>query len=181
VSRRVARPYAAALFQVLQREPVAVLRTAEAQLEAVADLFRREPTLLRAFEVPTVAPARKKELLDEIGGLLDLTPKARRLLAALAQHYRLRFLPEVVALFRAAIDEREGMVRGSITLPAAPRPGQIDALAAVLRQSLATEVVLESEVEPKLLAGFVVRLGSRVYDGSLRTQLERFAASASSR
>ena len=178
MSRRVARPYAAALFQVVERQGLEVLRTVEAELGAVAEVFRREPEVLRVFEVPTVLPAKKRELLDELGGALDMRTETRRLLAALLQHYRLRDLPDVVTTFRDLVDRKEGLVRGRVTLPAAPREGQMTALRGALQASMEARVELESALDPDMLAGFVVRLGSKVFDGSLRTQLHRFAQSA---
>jgi F-type H+-transporting ATPase subunit delta len=181
VSRRIARPYATALFQVMRDEGVTGLRHVEAQLATAAALFASRPDLLRAFEVPAVAPAKKRELLEAIGRTLDLARPARRMLAVLEQHYRLRYLGEVVTTLSGQIDALEGKVRGKVTVPGAPEAGQVDRLAALLADALGQRVELESEVDPALLAGFVVRLGSRVFDGSLRTQLRRFAETAGSR
>lgn len=178
MSRRVARPYAAALFKVLEKQGVTVLRQVEGELAAVAEVFSRHPELLRTFEVPTVPWPKKQHLLSDLGSRLKMRVEAQRLLAALALHYRLRFLPDVVTTFRGLIDRREGMVRGTVVLPAAPRTGQIEALAEALKGAMQARVELESSVKPEMLAGFVVRLGSRVFDGSLKSQLNRFAAAA---
>jgi len=178
VSRRVARPYAAALFKVLEKQGVTVLRQIEGELEAVAQALQASPELLRVFEVPTVPWPKKQQLLKELGRRLKMRVESQRLLAALALHYRLRFLADVVAAFRGLVDRREGMVRGTVVLPAAPRAGQIEALAEALKGAMQARVVLESSVQPEMLAGFVVRLGSRVFDGSLKSQLNRFAAAA---
>ncbi len=175
MSRRIARPYAAALFGVIGKQPVESLRTVEAQLGVVAELFRREPKLLRAFESPAATPAKKRELLTAIGNTIGVGRETERLLAALAQHYRLRFVGEVVAAFRDLIDRREGMVRGHVEVPAPLNPAQLAGLSSALQQAMGVRVELDSRVRPELLAGFVVRLGSRVYDGSLRAQVQRFA------
>jgi F-type H+-transporting ATPase subunit delta len=68
-----------------------------------------------------------------------------------------------------------------VVVPVAPTVEQMDELAVALSAAMKARVELESEVSPELLAGFVVRLGSRVFDGSLKTQLKRFAASAATR
>lgn len=177
MSRRIARPYASALFKVLEKQGVSVLREVEGQLAAVADVLHRQPAVLRAFEVPAVPPAQKQRLLQTIGAALALRTETGRLLAALEQHYRLRFLPEVVAAFGALIDRKEGITRGSVELPVAASQEQLAALAATLGRLFGGHVELESKVRPELLAGFVVRVGSQVYDGSVRTQLQRFARS----
>ncbi len=178
MSRRVARPYAVALLEVTARESVPSLRQIETQLATVAELFRAVPGLLRVFEVPSVPPATKRQLLDAIAGELELRPEAHRLLFALGHHARLRFLGEVVAVFREMVDRREGIVRGRVELPTAPTPKQVEALGRALSQMLESHVELEAGVRPELLAGFVVRVGSRVFDGSLLAQVRRFEASA---
>jgi F-type H+-transporting ATPase subunit delta len=84
---------------------------------------------------------------------------------------------DVAAAFRALIDRKDGMSRAAVELPVAATAEQLKALAATLGTLLGTRVELESKVQPDLLAGFVVKVGSTVYDGSLRTQLRRFARS----
>jgi len=175
MSRRIARPYAAALYAVVEKHGLDALRESEAQLATVAETFRSQPELLRAFEVPAVPPAAKKKLLQALAEVLHLRPETRRLLTALEQHYRLRFLAEVVATFRSLVDRKEGIVRGSVETAVEPTPAQMSALAAALGRSLGSRVELVSKVREELLAGFVVRVGSQVYDGSLRTQLANFA------
>jgi len=181
MSRRIGRPYAAALFSVMIERAPQALRETLGQLEIVAEVFRREPALVRIFEVPTVTPAKKRELLQAIGKGAGLRVEIQRLLAALAQHARLRFLPDVVAVFRELVERREGTMRGCVELPGEASREQIDALAAALAERLGVSVQLESSVRPELLAGFIVRLGSRVFDGSLRTRLERFVSGAPAR
>jgi len=178
MSRRVARPYAVALLEVTAKESVPSLREIEAQLATVAELFRTEPDLLRVFEVPSVPPPTKHQLLDSVSETLALRPVCNRLLVALAHHARLRFLGEVVDVFRELVDRREGIVRGRVELPAPPTPQQVQQLSNALALMLSSRVELEARVRPELLAGFVVRVGSRVFDGSLLAQVRRFASSA---
>lgn len=178
MSRRVARPYAVALYEVTHREGVPALREIQRQLAAVAELFERESGLVRVFEVPSVAPAVKRELVATIARALALRPEAHRLLIALETHVRLRFLPEVVQMFRELVDRAEGIVRARAELPVAPRPEQVEALRQALARLFASRVELDTKVRPELLAGFVVQVGSQVFDGSLAAQVRRFAAAA---
>ncbi len=180
MSRRVARPYAAALYQVMRRADVATLRELEAQLAGVEAVLRRVPELVRVFEVPSVPPERKLELVHSIAAALELRPEAHRLLVALAHHVRLRFLPDVVAAFRELVDRREGIARGWVELPSEPASGQIEKLDQAFSALLAERIALGVRVRPELLAGFIVRVGSRLFDGSALTQVRRFAASAAS-
>jgi F-type H+-transporting ATPase subunit delta len=179
VSRRIARPYAAALFQVLEKQGLAALRGAEQQLASVASTFADDRRLLRIFEVPSVPPATKRSVLQEIGRVLSLRAEVQRVLAALMQHYRLRLLTEVVGTFRDMVDAKEGMVRGVLHVPATPTAAQAEHLQRALADVIGSRVELSVVERPELLAGFVVRIGSRVFDGSLRSQLAKFARSGS--
>ncbi|MGD1148762.1 MAG: ATP synthase F1 subunit delta [Thermoanaerobaculaceae bacterium] len=181
MSRRVARPYAVALLEVTAREGVPALRQIEGQLATVAELFGAEPKLVRVFEVPSVPPAAKRRLVDTIAESLALRPIAHRLLVALAHHVRLRFLGEVVDVFRELVDRREGIVRGRVEVPVQPTAQQVDALSGALTSLLGARVELDARVRPELLAGFVVRVGSRVFDGSLLAQVRRFASEAAAK
>ena len=178
MSRRVARPYATALFEVTQKEGVAALREIEGQLAAVAELFRLEPALVRVFEVPSVSPATKLELVNTIAKTLSLRREAQRMLVALEHHVRLRYVDEVVAFFRGLVDRKEGVVRGRVELPVPARQQEVAELANAMAELLGTRVELDVKLREELLAGFVVRVGSRVFDGSLLAQVRRFAASA---
>jgi F-type H+-transporting ATPase subunit delta len=178
VSRRVARPYAVALFEVTQKEGVRALREIEGQLASVSEMLRHAPELLRVFEVPSVAPATKRELVTTIARALSLRPEAQRMLMALEHHVRLRYLGEVVAFFRELVDRKEGIVRGRLELPSAPAKREVAALERALAEALGVRIELDTKVREELLAGFVVRVGSRVFDGSLLAQVRRFAASA---
>lgn len=178
MSRRIARPYATALFQVVEKQDPSALRPVQGQLERIADVLAREPRVLRVFEVPGVPPATKRALLDTLGRTLELRVETRRMLAALAQHFRMRSLGEVAAAFRDLVDRREGVQRGRVELPVPPGPRELDALSTALAALSGSRIELESRVRPELLAGFIVRIGSRVYDGSLRAQLARFTAAA---
>ncbi len=178
MSRRIARPYAAALLHVLEREGVEALRQAEAGLQTVAGVLEQTPGLLRVFEVPSVSPADKRSLIDTISKALGLRPEVARLLVVMTEHLRLRSVPEVVETFRGLVDRKVGLLRGRLIVPVAPRPEQVEKLSASLSKELGSRVELATELRPELLAGFVVRVGSLVFDGSLDAQLKRFTTEA---
>jgi F-type H+-transporting ATPase subunit delta len=178
MSRRLARPYAVALFEITRREGIPALREIEAQLGAVAQVFGAIPELVRVFEVPSVAPASKRDLVDVIARHLAMRAVAHRLLMVLEQHARLRYLGEVVEFFRELVDRKEGIVRGRVEMATAPRGEQIVSLTRALAAALGARVELDVKVREELLAGFVVRVGSQVFDGSLLAQARRFASSA---
>ncbi|MCS7181807.1 MAG: ATP synthase F1 subunit delta [Thermoanaerobaculum sp.] len=175
MSRRIARPYAQALFAVTKPDGPQALEKAQKALDRAAWAFKELPQLIRAFELPTLAVRQKLSLLRELSRRLELPVKVERLLVALQTHYRLRYLPLVAEEFTVLCDRFFGLRRGRVWLPAAVAPEQLAELEGTLARLVGTAVKLEQEERPELLAGFVVRLGSLVFDGSLRRQLERFA------
>jgi F-type H+-transporting ATPase subunit delta len=181
VSRRIARPYATALFQALQNEGVEALRRAESELDAVAAVFARTPGLIRVFEVPSVSLADKKRLIASITSAVGARAEVARLFTLMAEHLRLRHLPDVIAAFCGLLDRRAGVIRGRLSTPVPLRLEQVDALAAALSVELGSSVKLDAEVKPELLAGFVVRVGSLVFDGSVDAQLRRFTTEAAAK
>ena len=100
------------------------------------------------------------------------------MLMALEHHVRLRYLDEVVAFFGELVDRKEGIVRGRVELPSGAGPQQVAALERALAEALGVRIELDVKIREELLAGFVVRVGSRVFDGSLLAQVRRFASSA---
>jgi F-type H+-transporting ATPase subunit delta len=155
---------------------VPALREIEGQLASVSELFRRAPELVRVFEVPSVAPAAKRELVTTIARTLSLRPEAHRMLMALQHHVRMRYLDEVVAFFRELVDRKEGIVRGRVEVPSGPDGKQVAALERALAAALGVRIELDAKVREELLGGFIVRVGSRVFDGSLLGQVRRFAS-----
>jgi len=181
MSRGLARPYAAALFQINAKRSTQELRNIERQLAEVEDLFLQLPKLRQALYVPTVPVSKKLELLARLGEGLQLDAQVRRLLVALLRHGRLGALGAVVSAFRKRVDIREGVVRGRLESPVSLDAAALAGLQDMLARRLGRRVELETVVREELLAGFVVRLGSLLIDGSMRNQLQRFVATAAGR
>ncbi len=174
MSQRVARPYAQALFSVVKPEGAEALEVTNEALARAAAAFASVPELVRAFEVPTLSGKQKSELLKAVSRNLALPPQVERLLVAMQIHYRLRYLPFVAEEFALLCDRFFGVVRGKVLVPAAIRPQQLAALERALDRVVGTRVILQQQEKPELMAGFVVRLGSLVFDGSLQRQLQLF-------
>lgn len=175
MSRRVARPYAQALVAVVKPRGTEALEEARQALQRATSAFAALPDLLRAFELPGLPSRKKAQLLREVTKTLALPAEVGRLLVALQSHYRLRLLPTVAEEFAIACDRMAGVMRGKVQVPAPLAPEKLSALGRVLASLVGCQVRLQQETKPELVGGFVVRLGSLLFDGSLKRQLERFA------
>lgn len=165
----VARRYARALHALASEA-----RRAEAVADELAtfqELLATDQALRDALLRPWVKAATKRAIVLEIANRLGLSPLTRNFLALVAQRRRLDVLGEILAAYRARVDEAAGRIRARVR-SAAPLP---DAERAALRERLGRRlgktVLLDTEVDPSLLGGFVAEVGSRVLDMSVAGQL----------
>ena len=167
----LAERYATALFELADERK---------QLDAVADelrglraLVRESADLRRLIRSPVLAreaQGRAIEALAERAGLSQLT---RNFLGLLARNRRLFALPEMIEHFLATLAARRGEVTAEVVAAQDLTPEQQDRLAEQLRRSVGQKVAVDLRVDPGLLGGLVVKLGSRMVDASLKSKLHR--------
>jgi F-type H+-transporting ATPase subunit delta len=165
----VARRYARALH-ALASEAQRADAIAE-ELTKFEQLLSGEPELCEALLRPWVKATTKRAIVLEVANRLGVSPLTRNFLALVAQRRRLDVLGEIIAAYRATLDEASGRIRARVR-SAAPL-GDVE--RAVLRERLGRRlgktVLLDTEVDPSLLGGFVAEVGSRVLDVSVAGQL----------
>jgi F-type H+-transporting ATPase subunit delta len=93
-------------------------------------------------------------------------------LLLLADRARLAYLPAIIQEFRDLADGRLGRVRAKVTSAVPLSPDEAKGIAERLAQGRKAQVIVETAVDPALLGGVVAQVGSLVYDGSVRSQLE---------
>jgi F-type H+-transporting ATPase subunit delta len=165
----VARRYARALHALASEA-----RRAEAvadELVAFDQLLGTQQELREALLRPWVKAAAKRAIVLEVAGRLELSPLTRNFLALVAQRRRLDVLAEIIAAYRAAVDEAAGRVRARVRSAAPLQDGERAALRERLGRRLGKTVLLDTQVDPALLGGFVAEVGSRVLDMSVAGQL----------
>ncbi|MEX2262079.1 MAG: ATP synthase F1 subunit delta [Bryobacteraceae bacterium] len=170
---RVASRYAAALVEVVtaDKSPVAPERAVE-ELRAFRDAAQASEELRNVLASPAIPPARKRAVIRKLGESMDLSLAVRNFLYVVVDHRRTGELPEMAEAFETLLDARLGVVRASATT-AYPLSGeQADSLKAEFGKLTGSTVRLESSVDPSLIGGVRVRIGSTVYDGSVRGRLE---------
>jgi F-type H+-transporting ATPase subunit delta len=170
-SQAVARRYAVALADV-------VLSRGEAQevreeLTAWDALMRSNAQLLEVFRHPTIPNEQKRSVLEELITRARPRPTTANFLRVLLQNARLSELSEVSAQFAQELDRRSGVVTAQVTTARPLAPDAQEALRARLGQMTGSSVRLQFEVDEGLIGGIVTRIGSTLYDGSVRGQLEQ--------
>ena len=165
----VARRYARALFELAEERQA--LDDVAGALAAAVDVLG-EPRIERVLAGP-IDRQRKRSLVQQIAEDLRAPAVLRDFLGVLAEGDRLDQLPGIRGIFADMLDRQRGITRATVRT-AAPLAG--DLLAELTRGFGAVtgkQVIAQVEVDPELIAGAIVEVEGRVYDGSLRTQLHK--------
>lgn len=170
ILRTIGRRYAKALMSTAEARgaaPEALL----GEIELVARVFASEPRAVALLENPKLGAAERTRILERVLDATGAGPLVRTFLATVLARARLGALDAIVAEFRTLADARAGVLRATVA-SAQPLP---EADAASLRELLGRrfgkQVVLSATVDPALIGGLVVRIGSLSFDGSVRAQL----------
>jgi F-type H+-transporting ATPase subunit delta len=166
----IARRYAKALFSLAAEsgrvEPWA------ASLEALREAVEASPDLRDVLSNPVYSKEQRRPIVEKLAGALSLDPQPASLLFLLGDRNRLGYLAAVVDTFRSLADEHLGRVRAKVTSAVKLDEAAAQAIADKLSQATKAKVLLDRVVDPAILGGVVAQVGSLVYDGSLRAQLE---------
>jgi F-type H+-transporting ATPase subunit delta len=169
VSMRYARALADAVL-----DPKSGLEAGRAwqELRSFAELVRDNAELRNVLMSPAVSPARKRAVVSRFAGILSASRLVRNFLFVLIDRRRIALLDEVVDAFEAEIDARLGIVRAQVISAAPLDEPQRAEMQAALGRLAGKQVRANFDVDPALIGGAVARIGSTIYDGSVRGQLD---------
>lgn len=120
---------------------------------------------------PAVPELRREQFIQVLSEALGFEPPVRRLFALLVERRRLELLSEVSAAYRDLLDERTGTIRVEVSSAHVLGTAEQQELKTRLETSTGKRVVMNLRQDRQLLGGIVVRMGSTVFDASLRQQL----------
>lgn len=122
---------------------------------------------------PFVPAPNKRAVVDQIAALAPMAPAATQVLGILADQHQFDGLSGLTREFKAQVDRLERRVDGEVTTATPLAAGQLETLRDALSHATGQQVTLTARVDPALIGGAITRVGSIVYDGSLRNQLAR--------
>jgi F-type H+-transporting ATPase subunit delta len=143
------------------------------ETEQMAALVRENKQLREVWEAPSIPEPQKREVLDGIVARLGVSAPVRNFMAVLIDRRRTRFLEEIVAQFRNELNQRLGRAEAEITTIRELAPQERRSLEADLAQATGKQILARYSQDGNILGGVIARVGSTVYDGSIKTQLER--------
>jgi len=167
----IARRYAKALVQ-LAAEETAVDKF-HGELARVEALFMAHPELGSLLSNPAYGIEAKLETIKEIAAKLSLSGTISNFLLLLQERNRMACLPAIFACYNVLADELSGVVRPVITSALPLGDAQLAEFKAALEKSTGKQVNLTVEIDPALIGGVVTKIGDKVLDGSVKTQLTR--------
>lgn len=166
----IARRYAKALFG-LAVEKGRVEAWANALL-SLKEAAVGSPDLADVLSNPVYSKDQRRAIVEKLAAALSLEQEPASLLFLLGDRNRLSYLAAVVDTFQGLADQHLGRVRARVTSAVKLEDGAAQAIADTLSKATQAKVLLDRVVDPAILGGVVAEVGSLVYDGSVRTQLE---------
>ena len=162
--------YAQALLD-LAEEAKSIPRI-EKDLKSFKKMYDSSAELKRMAESPVFATEDKVKSLMAVAKKAKLSPLTQQFIGTVAGNRRAGDLPGIIAAFNDMVARRRGSQVAKVTSAATLTAAQVTAIKSQLKKTLGRPVDVETSVDPDLLGGFVVRIGSRLYDSSLKTKLE---------
>ena len=167
----LAERYAAALFDIADErrmldEVAADLRQLREMLEASGDLSR----LVRS---PILTRGEQGKAISALAAQAGFSPLVRDFLAVVAKNRRLFATSAMIEAYLAKLAERRGEVTAEVIAAQPLSETQLALLSEQLRRSAGRRVSIETKVDPGLIGGMIVKIGSRMIDGSIRNKLQR--------
>jgi F-type H+-transporting ATPase subunit delta len=169
VLTHIARPYASELFDLAKAE--GSLDAVEAGLVSVQQLSNESADFARFLRSPVIPAGTKSEAVEAILGKAGLPATVNNFVRVVARNGRLFALPAIIKSFQQLAADARGEATAEVTSASPLRPDQLGALAEALRQKIGKTVALTEHVDPSLIGGLVVKVGSQMIDTSLKTKL----------
>lgn len=165
-----AQRYAAALFDLAN--DAGELDGIETGLNSLASTINSSVELSKALSSPLYSIEEKKNVLDALSSKLGLSDLAIRFLGVVAENRRAGDLPEIIKAFAERLALHRGMTRVVARSAQELSAEQAKQLTSTVSAALGRDVDVELEVDPALIGGLQLRVGSRLIDASLRTKLD---------
>ena len=175
----VTNTYARAFVDVVIDRKLDAAKTL-ADVQSIAALVASSKPLKEVWETPSIAPDQKKKLLDAIVAKAGTLHEVRNFIAVLIDKGRINFLAAIVKQFEQDLNERLGFAVAEITSARDLSDQERRALESDVEKLTGKKVRANYAKDAAILGGAVVRIGSTIYDGSVKGQLEKMREALSS-
>lgn len=168
----VAGRYASALFELADSSKA--LDQVAQDLTTFRNLVAESADLARLIASPVIGRALQGKVLLAVLDAAGISGLTRNFVGTVAANGRARDLPAMASAFLAELARRRGETTATVTSAVPLSPAQLQQLSDALRSVLGSnKVSIDARVEPDILGGLVVKVGSRLFDSSVRSKLQR--------
>lgn len=173
IQASLAGRYATALFELARDE--GSIDTVEQSLSGVARAIGESDDLKALTNNPSITRLDAKRAISAVASSLKLDALTAKTLGVLAQNRRLGETAAVARAFRALAASHRGEVTAEVTSAHALTPAQMSALSEKLKARVGSDVAIQTKVDPSILGGLTVKIGSQMIDNSIKTRLNSLA------
>jgi len=163
--------YATALFDLADQQQA--LDAVAGDLIQLRQMIEESPELARLIRSPVLSRDAQARAMATLVEKAEFGTTVRNFVGVVAQHRRLFALTGIIKGFLAMLAARRGEVTAEVTAAQALTKGQMTAINEQLNRAIGSKVAVDVRVDPAIIGGLVVKVGSRMVDGSLRTKLTR--------
>lgn len=171
ITNAIARRYAKALIQ-LATEEGAVEKYYD-ELSGFGSVLSAHHGFAALLASPAFAIEKKKAMLQDAIDMVQLSKTVSNFFFLLQEKNRLDQLPSIITGYRGFADELSGLLRSTVTSALPLEDAQVEEIKAALEKTTGKTVLLRVQYDPTLLGGVVTKIGDKVFDGSIKTQLDR--------
>jgi F-type H+-transporting ATPase subunit delta len=174
IQASLAGRYATALFELARDERQ--LEAVGTSLAALKQALGESEDLRALTTSPLIGRGDALKTVKAVAGSMNLDPLTANFLGVLAHNRRLTQLPSVIRFFNLLAARHRGEITAEVTSAHPLDDRQVAALRANLKTRVGSDVAVELNVDPAILGGLVVKIGSQQIDGSIRTKLNTLAS-----
>ena len=166
----LARRYASAAFELaLEQDKLDVLAK---DLEDLSDLLDTSADLTRLVKSPVISRSDQWKGMGAIAHQAGMSTLSANLIGLMSKNRRLFLLEEMISAFQIMLADHRGEVSAEVTSAINLKPAHMSAIKEALKKIVGRDVAIETKVDPTIIGGLIVRVGSRMIDNSLRTKLQ---------
>ena len=166
--------YATAVFELAQEQNA--VEALEKDFAALKAMIRESDDMARLVRSPVFSREDQEKGMNAILHRMEAAPLTRRFVLLLAAKRRMFALIDIIGVYQALVARMRGEVRAAVTSARPLNDAEVAELKAALKAKLGRDAILDTDVDPALLGGLVVKVGSRMIDSSLRTKLNGLRA-----
>jgi len=170
ITGEAAHRYASALLELA--EDAKSLKTVEKDLKTLKGLFAKSEDLVELAQSPVLKTADKSSALLAIAKKAKLGKLTTQFIGTCVENRRAAEIPEIIAAFEEKLARKRGTQSAQVVSAQKLTAAQLNSIKSQLKKTIGRDVDIETQIDPSLLGGFAVKIGSRYFDSTLKTKLE---------